>query len=197
MWAAQNIQLLKRMSSPLVWLWRIRTRKISQRTKPRTYSDSIQGRCNELPYALTKELNSVTKQIFHHSCPVGFDGCYSSVSSMNFQCFFPKESFKCICAIYSTILYWGRGGKTSFPFNIVNTMSRVRRNCYKGDSSKVASVSKSISKWCAVLSVKSWCGSLCCGLKCGKRDLNFQGGDKQWTVAKTDSCPLDSHSTLL
>lgn len=59
--------------------------------KTKDYSDSIQGHYNELPYVLTKELNSVTKQIFHHCCPVGFNGCYSWVTDKNFQCFLPTE----------------------------------------------------------------------------------------------------------
>ena len=49
------------------------------------------GHYNELPLGLTKEFNSVTKQIFHHSCPMVFNGHDSSVTAMNSPCFLPEK----------------------------------------------------------------------------------------------------------
>lgn len=75
--------------------------KVSQRTKAGTTVTISRG----LPCGLTMEHNSMTKQIFHCSCPVGFD-------AMNFPCCLLKESFKCICAILISPFYvggqWGK-----------------------------------------------------------------------------------------
>lgn len=91
--------------------------------KDKTTVITSRGYYYELPYGLSKELNSVTKQSFNHSCPVGFDGCCSSVAAMNFPCFLPKKSFQCLCANLILPFYVGVGeGKTHFLlcFNILN-----------------------------------------------------------------------------
>lgn len=41
--------------------------------KDKTAVTTSRGHYYELLYGLSKELNSVTKQSFNHSCPVGFD----------------------------------------------------------------------------------------------------------------------------
>ena len=85
--------------------------EVSQRAKAgNTMTISI-----GLPRGLTVEHNSMTKQIFHCFCPMGFD-------AMNFPCFLPKEMFKCICAILISPFYVdGQWGKRHFVlcFNIL------------------------------------------------------------------------------
>lgn len=91
--------------------------------KDQTTVTISRGHYNELPYRLTKELNSVTKKTFNHSCPVGFNGRYSLVTAMNFPCFLAKQSFRYLCAILSAPFYVDvEKGKRHFLFcfNILN-----------------------------------------------------------------------------
>lgn len=140
--------------------------------------------------------------------PSGIWCCCSTVAAMNFSCFLPKESFQCLCANLILLLYAEVGeGKTCFLlcFNILNYKP------HQEESSPFGIVTPSTRQTIWNLHrVQSWflgdVESPPLGLdmvpwivvKCvGRGDLNFWGRDKQWTVARTNSCLSDFHSPFL